>query len=196
MDDPTIPQKDAGPGTERQKTDIGLLRTITIDDVIIHLRNPDFVDCIWIGQKEVFRLLVAAWLKIHERDRIMSPVLVGPPGCGKTTLGCTVAREFSRPVYIINCTSDMRPEDLLITPVIASHQEILYRGSSLVSAMVNGGVCILDEANRMNEKSWASLASLLDDRRYIEYGRHKNSRPPGVQVSCHHERRRLHLQHS
>jgi MoxR-like ATPase len=29
-------------------------------------------------------------------------------------------------------------------------------------------VCVLDEGNRMNEKSWASLAPLLDHRRYIE----------------------------
>ncbi len=34
--------------------------------------------------------------------------------------------------------------------------------------MIKGGVCILDEGNRMNEKSWASLAPLLDHRRYIE----------------------------
>ena len=34
--------------------------------------------------------------------------------------------------------------------------------------MIRGGVCILDEANRMSEKSWASLAPLLDTRRYIE----------------------------
>ena len=33
---------------------------------------------------------------------------------------------------------------------------------------MNGGVLILDEGNRMSEKSWASLAPLLDDRRYVE----------------------------
>ena len=34
--------------------------------------------------------------------------------------------------------------------------------------MLRGGVCLLDEGNRMNEKSWASLAPLLDHRRYVE----------------------------
>ena len=141
---------------------------ITIDDITVHLRAPDATDSVWIGQKEVFRWLNAAWLKMHTQDRIMTPVLIGPPGCGKTTLACAVAKEFDRPVYLMNCTSDMRPEDLLITPVIANNNQILYRASGLVSAIVKGGVCVLDEANRMNEKSWASLASLLDDRRYIE----------------------------
>jgi MoxR-like ATPase len=34
--------------------------------------------------------------------------------------------------------------------------------------MLRGGICVLDEGNRMNEKSWASLAPLLDHRRYVE----------------------------
>jgi len=34
--------------------------------------------------------------------------------------------------------------------------------------MIRGGVAILDEGNRMSEKSWASLAPLLDNRRYVE----------------------------
>jgi len=145
-----------------------LLRTITIDNVTLDLREPDTTDYFWIGQKEVYRFLSAAWLKMHAKDKIMTPILIGPPGCGKTTLACTVAREFNLPIYPMNCTSDMRPEDLLVTPVIATNNQVLYRASGLVSAMVNGGVCVLDEANRMNEKSWASLAPLLDDRRYIE----------------------------
>jgi len=37
-----------------------------------------------------------------------------------------------------------------------------------IAAMIVGGVCVLDEGNRMNEKSWASLAPLLDHRRYVE----------------------------
>ncbi len=40
--------------------------------------------------------------------------------------------------------------------------------SPLVTAMIRGGVCILDEGNRMSEKSWASLAPLLDHRRTVD----------------------------
>jgi len=155
--------------------------SIIINDVEIHLRQPDTTDTNWIGQREVHRLLAAALLRIHENDRAMTPVLIGSPGCGKTTLACTVAQEFNQPVYIVNCTSDMRPEDLLVIPVISSDQKILYRGSSLVSAMVSGGLCVLDEANRMNEKAWASLASLLDHRRYVESG------AAGVKIPAHRE---------
>jgi MoxR-like ATPase len=34
--------------------------------------------------------------------------------------------------------------------------------------MACGGALILDEGNRMSEKAWASLAPLLDHRRYVE----------------------------
>jgi MoxR-like ATPase len=63
---------------------------------------------------------------------------------------------------------DTRPEDLIVTPVMGGDGAIKYAASSLVTAMIRGGVCILDEGNRMSEKSWASLAPLLDDRRYVE----------------------------
>ena len=71
-------------------------------------------------------------------------------------------------MYVYQATMDTRPEDLLITPVIDAQGTIRYVASSLVTAMIRGGVAILDEGNRMSEKSWASLAPLLDVRRYVE----------------------------
>jgi MoxR-like ATPase len=78
------------------------------------------------------------------------------------------AKLRGQPLYINQCTSDTRPEDLIVTPVLAESGKIAYHASPLVSAMLTGGVCVLDEGNRMNEKSWASLAPLLDHRRYVE----------------------------
>jgi MoxR-like ATPase len=156
-------------------------RTFTKDGVTIQLVEPDNIKGEWIGQKEVHRLLCAAWLKKDDYDQSMTPVLVGSPGCGKTKLGCCAAKEFECPVYIMNCTSDMQPEDLIVTPVLSSNQNVLYRGSPLLSAVITGGVCILDEANRMNEKCWASLAALLDDRRYVQ------STITGIKIPAHTE---------
>ncbi len=78
------------------------------------------------------------------------------------------ARERSQPLFVYQCTADTRPEDLLVTPVLGESGTIKYHASPLVTAMIRGGVCVLDEGNRMNEKSWASLAPLLDHRRYVE----------------------------
>lgn len=141
---------------------------VTIQGIEIALGFPDEFQFEWIGQKDVLDQLLAAWLVIDEHDIPLNPRLIGKPGVGKTTLAYAAAKKLMKPVYIYQCTMDTRPEDLLISPVVDKNGGIRYVASSLVTAMIKGGVCILDEANRMSEKSWASLAALLDTRRYIE----------------------------
>ena len=121
-----------------------------------------------IGQHEILQQLMACWLVVDEKDLPLTPRLVGSPGMGKTALAMAGSRLRKQPLYIYQCTADTRPEDLLITPVLAENGSIAYHASPLVTAMIQGGVCLLDEGNRMNEKSWASLAPLLDHRRYVE----------------------------
>jgi MoxR-like ATPase len=132
------------------------------------LAHPDELKVQWVGQDDVMRQLLAAWLVIEERDLPMNPRLVGKPGVGKTTLAYAAAQRLGREVYIMQATSDTRPEDLLVTPVIEGEGMLKYVASPLVTAMIRGGIVILDEGNRMSEKSWASLAPLLDNRRYVE----------------------------
>ncbi len=154
---------------------------ILIQGIEIALGFPDVFKFEWIGQKDVLEQLLAAWLVIDANDIPLNPRLIGKPGVGKTTLAYAAAKKINKPVYIYQCTMDTRPEDLLITPVIDQKGGIRYVASSLVTAMIRGAVCILDEANRMSEKSWASLASLLDTRRYIE------SIVAGLKISAHPE---------
>lgn len=141
---------------------------INIQGVQLALGFPDKFNFQWIGQQDVMDQLLAAWLVIDQQDIPLNPRLIGKPGVGKTTLAYAAAKKLNKDVYIFQCTMDTRPEDLLITPVVDKSGGIRYVASALVTAMIKGGVCILDEANRMSEKSWASLAPLLDTRRYIE----------------------------
>ncbi len=144
------------------------LPTAQIGGVTLHLSSPDTSEQTWIGQDGILRQLLACWLVVDKADRPLSPRLIGPPGIGKTTLAMAAAKLRKQPLYINQCTADTRPEDLLVTPVLAESGKIAYHASPLVTAMIQGGVCVLDEGNRMNEKSWASLAPLLDHRRYVE----------------------------
>ena len=139
-----------------------------IDGVDLKLSQPHEAKGEWIGQSEVLTQLLACWIVVDEQDQPLAPRLVGVPGIGKTALGMAAARIREQELYIYQCTADTRPEDLLVTPVLAESGKIAYHASPLVTAMIRGGVCILDEGNRMNEKSWASLAPLLDQRRYVE----------------------------
>ena len=141
---------------------------VDIEDVRLKLARPIDVPGQWIGQQEILMQLLACWITVDEADLALTPRLIGPPGVGKTQLAIAAAMAQGRPLYIYQCTADTRPEDLLVTPVLSQGGEIAYHASPLVTAMIRGGVCILDEGNRMNEKSWASLAPLFDSRRYVE----------------------------
>jgi MoxR-like ATPase len=143
-------------------------QTDVVMGVTLQLSAPDPTEQGWIGQDSILRQLLACWLVVDPADRPLSPRLIGPPGIGKTTLAMAGARIRKQPLFITQCTADTRPEDLIVTPVLAESGKIAYHASPLVSAMLTGGVCVLDEGNRMNEKSWASLAPLLDHRRYVE----------------------------
>ena len=154
-------------------------RVVEIEGVALHLAHPDQFDASWIGQEESLKQLLAAWSVIDPDDRPMNPRLLGKPGVGKTTLACAGAKSLGRNVYIVQATMDTRPEDLIITPVVEGAGAIRYVASPLVTAMLRGEVCVLDEGNRMSEKSWASLAPLLDDRRTVE------SIVAGIKIKAH-----------
>lgn len=152
---------------------------VSVEGVPVHLAHPDELPVEWVGQQDVMRQLLAAWLVVDERDLPMNPRLIGKPGVGKTTLAYSAAKRLGQEIYIMQATVDTRPEDLIITPVIEEAGKLRYVASPLVTAMLRGGIAILDEGNRMSEKSWASLAPLLDNRRYVE------SIVAGVKIKAH-----------
>ena len=157
------------------------MEKVIMDGVELHLRDPDDVPMTWVGREELVTQVLAAWVVIGDDDFPLNPRLVGKPGVGKTTLAYHAGHILDRPVYLFQATMDTRPEDLIVTPVISEAGKIKYAASSVVSAMIKGGVAIIDEGNRMSEKSWASLAPLMDSRRYVE------SIVAGIKVHAHPE---------
>jgi MoxR-like ATPase len=155
------------------------MEKVTINGVEIYLSEPDEVPMSWVGQDELVTQVLAAWLVIGDEDLPLSPRLVGKPGVGKTTLAYHAGKQLKKRVYLFQATMDTRPEDLIVTPVISDAGKIRYMASSVVSAMIKGGIAIIDEGNRMSEKSWASLAPLLDTRRYVE------SIVAGIKIKAH-----------
>jgi len=155
------------------------MEKVIVDGVELFLGEPDEVPMTWVGQEELVTQVLAAWLVLGKDDLPLSPRLLGKPGVGKTTLAYHAGRALNRPVYLFQATMDTRPEDLIVTPVISEAGKIKYVASSVVSAMIKGGVAIIDEGNRMSEKSWASLAPLLDSRRYVE------SIVAGIKIKAH-----------
>lgn len=154
---------------------------IEIQGIQLRLAQPDELALQWVGQVELIVQLMAAWSILDPRDLPLNPRLLGKPGVGKTTLAYAAAKRIGRPCYLFQATMDTRPEDLIVSPVIGPDQKIHYVASAVVSAMLTGGIVILDEGNRMSEKAWASLAPLLDSRRYVE------SVVAGIKIQAHPE---------
>lgn len=154
---------------------------IDIEGVTLRLSAPVREMPDWVGQTDVLLQLLAAWSRVDEDDLPLNPRLLGKPGVGKTTLAAAAAQRLGLPVYVLQATMDTRPEDLVVTPVLAPGGGVRYMASPLVSAMVRGGALVLDEGNRMSEKAWASLAPLLDFRRYVE------SVVAGIKIYAHPE---------
>jgi MoxR-like ATPase len=157
------------------------MKKTTVDNVELILSHPVNVAVDWIGQSEPLRQLQACWLVVAEGDLPLVPRIIGHPGTGKTTLAMAAGKSRGQDVYIMQCTADTRPEDLLITPVLSDEGKISYHASPLLTAALTGGVAILDEGNRMSEKSWASLAPLFDHRRMVE------SVVAGISLAAHRE---------
>src|SRR5262249_2020849 len=152
---------------------------VEIEGVTLHLAHPDELPVRWVGQEELMRQLLAAWMVLNDQDLPMNPRLLGKPGVGKTTLAYAAAKRMGRDVYILQATMDTRPEARLLTHRNEGERTLRYVPSPLVRAMIAGAVAIIDEGNRMSEKSWASLAPLLDNRRYVE------SIVAGIKVKAH-----------
>ena len=153
--------------------------SVVVDGVELRLARPLGESPPWVGRGEVLAQLLAAWSRVDEADLPLTPRLLGRPGVGTTTLATAAARRLGRPVYVYQATMDTRPEDLLVAPVLAPDGGVRSMASPLVTAMLRGGALILDEGNRMSEKAWASLAPLLDHRRYVD------SAIAGVKVEAH-----------
>jgi MoxR-like ATPase len=155
------------------------MEKVIIDGVEIFLSQPDEIPMAWVGQEELISQVLAAWMVVSDDDLPLYPRLLGKPGVGKTTLAYHAGRSLNRPVYLYQATMDTRPEDLIVTPVISEGGKIKYMASSVVSAMIKGGIVVIDEGNRMSEKSWASLAPLMDSRRYVK------SIVAGIKIKSH-----------
>ena len=108
---------------------------VEVDGVQLALSRPNENSAKWIGQREVLQQLQACWIVVDDADLALSPRLVGAPGIGKTALAMAAAQQRNQELYIYQCTADTRPEDLLVTPVLAQNGKIAYHASGLVTAI-------------------------------------------------------------
>ncbi len=122
-----------------------------------------------IGREHEMNKVMAAWLG-NSDDMPMSPLLVGAPGVGKNRIVYSCSQLCNSKLYILQGHEDITAEDLVCAVRISDDREkqVDYILSPLVSAMITGGICFIDEIGKIRARALAPLASLLDERRYVD----------------------------
>jgi len=114
-------------------------------------------------------MILAAWLGQPGLPPL-APLLFGDPGVGKNRVIYELARCTRKPLYILQGHSDVTPEDLVCSVRFSDgpDKKMDYVLSPLATAMQCGGICFIDEIGKLRPKALAPLASVLDERRYLD----------------------------
>lgn len=102
---------------------------------------------------------------IANSGRIHNIRLVGPTGCGKTSIGQWLAATCNRPCLIMDCSVIREPRDWFGYRTVKDGQ-IIWQDTQFVRSVEAGNyVIILDELNRASPGVLNGLMPLLDHRR-------------------------------
>ncbi len=122
-----------------------------------------------IGRQAEMEMITAAWMAGPDRMPL-SPLLLGEPGVGKNHLVYELANRTGKDLFIFQGHEDVTAEDLACAVRFSDQGrgKMDYIVSPLVSAMLNGGICFIDEIAKIRPRALALLVSVLDERRYID----------------------------
>lgn len=122
-----------------------------------------------IGREEEMKKVLSAWIS-RSNALPLAPLLLGDAGIGKNRIVYECGRICSRELYIIQGHEDVSAEDLMCTVRFSDDpgKKMDYILSPLVTAMVRGAVCFIDEIAKIRRRALAPLISVLDERRYID----------------------------
>jgi len=110
---------------------------------------------------------LAACLSRDEFGPPLAPLLVGPPGSGKTTLAQVVARRQERPFFRFQGNSSVTAEDFLCVGRIAP-TGVEYVLQPVAAAMVLGALVLVDDIDKVDSKALSLFLPILDGATTIE----------------------------
>ena len=122
-----------------------------------------------VAREAEMRKILAAWM--GGDDGIpLAPLLLGEPGQGKNRIVYECARMCGKDLYIHQGHEDVSAEDLICLLRISDDpgKKMDYILPAVSTAMIEGGVCFVDEIAKIRRRALAPLASLLEERRYLD----------------------------
>jgi MoxR-like ATPase len=122
-----------------------------------------------VGRDREMREVLAAWMGRSGRGPL-APLLVGEPGLGKNRVVYECSKLCGKELYIVQGHEDVTAEDLICSVRFSDDPDrrMDYIVSPLVTAMLRGGICFIDEIGKIRLRALAPLASVLDERRYLD----------------------------
>jgi MoxR-like ATPase len=122
-----------------------------------------------VGREPEMRKILAAWIS-GEDAFPLSPLLLGDPGLGKNRIVYECARLSALEFYMCQGHEEFSAEDLICTVRFSDDpdKKMDYTLSSVATAMLKGGIGFVDEIAKIRPRALAPLASLLDERRYLD----------------------------
>jgi MoxR-like ATPase len=122
-----------------------------------------------IGRQEQLNMILASWIA-GGTSPPLSPLLIGEPGTGKNRLVYECAKLCKNELYIFQGHDDVTPEDFACAVRFSDDpdRKMDYILSPLATAMLEGGICFVDEIAKVRPRALALLASVLDERRYLD----------------------------
>jgi MoxR-like ATPase len=136
----------------------------------VHLRQPYRAPrSEMVGREQEMTRILAAWMS-GSSSLPLAPLLVGEPGVGKNRIVYECARLCKKELYICQGHEDTTAEDLICAVRFSddSDKKMDYIVSPLVTAMLRGGICFIDEIGKIRQRALAPLVSVLDERRYMD----------------------------
>lgn len=123
----------------------------------------------FVGRTYEMKVVTASWIGGSSMPPLC-PLLVGEPGVGKNRLVYELSRRSGLDLYIFQGHEDVTAEDMACTVRFSDEpgRNMDYMVSPLVTAMHRGGICFIDEIGKIRPRALALLASVLDERRYID----------------------------
>jgi Holliday junction resolvasome RuvABC ATP-dependent DNA helicase subunit len=123
----------------------------------------------FVGRETELQLITASWIA-GDHSVPMCPLLISEPGQGKNRMVYELANKCGYPLYILQGHEEITSEDLVCSVRFSDSSNTMmdYILSPLVTAMLNGGICFIDEVGKIRPRALSLLASVCDERRYIE----------------------------
>jgi len=145
-------------------------KTLMIGDKQVFLAEPYRPRVIseLVGRTQEMELITAGWMR-GAGSLPLSPLLIGEPGVGKNRIIYEIARRTGKPLFIFQGHEDVTAEDLAFVVRFSDdvNRKMDYVASPLVTAMLQGGICFIDEIAKIRPRALALLVSVLDERRNI-----------------------------